>query len=102
MFEGRRTAPASSTRDFARSQNLLASVERSSRRQLGLQQTVEGLSVAAISYYVLGLIAYAATAAEKINPAVPAKLVTGIAIPLVILAVWAGIHRLRKRYMAKD
>lgn len=84
------------------SQNLLASVERSSRRQLGLQQTVEGLSVAAISYYVLGLIAYAATAAEKINPAVPAKLVTGIAIPLVILAVWAGIHRLRKRYMAKD
>lgn len=84
------------------SQNLLASVERSSRRQLGLQQTVEGLSVAAISYYVLGLISYAATAAEKVNPSVPAKLVSGIAIPFVILAVWAGIRRLRKRYMAKD
>jgi uncharacterized membrane-anchored protein len=84
------------------SQSLLASVERSARRQLGLQQTVEGLSVAAISYYVLGLISYAATAAEKINPAVPAKLITGIAIPFVILAVWAGIRRLRKRYMAGD
>jgi uncharacterized membrane-anchored protein len=85
-----------------RSQSLLASVERSSRRQLGLQQTVEGLSVAAISYYVLSLISYAATAVEKVYPAVPAKLVTGAAIPVIILAVWAGIRRLRKRYMAED
>src|SRR3546814_3960964 len=34
-------------------QGLLASVERSTRLQANLQQTVEGLSVAAISYYVL-------------------------------------------------
>ena len=84
------------------SQGLLASVERSARRQLGLQQTVEGLSVAAISYYVLGLLSYAMTAVEKLNPAVPAKLVTGIAIPFVILAVWLGIRRLRRRYMRDD
>ena len=67
-----------------------------------MQQTVEGLSVAAISYYVLGLISYGATAIEKVIPAVPAKLVTGIAIPFVILAVWAGIRRLRRRYMKED
>lgn len=84
------------------SQSLLSSVERSARRQLGLQQTVEGLSVAAISYYVLGLIAYGTAAIEKIIPAVPAKLVTGVAIPFVILAVWAGIRRLRRRYMKED
>lgn len=84
------------------SQSLLRSVERSARRQLGLQQTVEGLSVAAISYYVLGLISYAMTAIQHINPVVPAKTVTGLAIPVVILAVWVGIHRLRQRYMRED
>lgn len=84
------------------SQNLLASVERSARRQLGLQQTVEGLSVAAISYYVLGLISYATTAVEKFYPAVPAKTVTGLAIPFVIAAVWFGIRRLRRRYMQDE
>ena len=84
------------------SQSLLASVDRSARRQLGLQQTVEGLSVAAISYYVLGLISYAATAIESIHPIVPAKIVTGVAIPFVILAVWIGIRRLRRRYMRED
>src|SRR3546814_9928328 len=39
-------------------QGLLASVERSPRLQANLQQTGEGLSVAAISYYVLGLLHY--------------------------------------------
>jgi uncharacterized membrane-anchored protein len=84
------------------SQSLLSSVERSARRQLGLQQTVEGLSVAAISYYVLGLIAYAAAALESIRPAVHAKLVTGAAIPVVILVVWLAIRRLRRRYMREE
>lgn len=84
------------------SQTLLASVDRSARRQLALQQTVEGLSVAAISYYVLGLIYYAATAIEHFHPVVPAKTVTGLAIPVVILLVWAGIRRLRRRYMRED
>lgn len=84
------------------SQSLLASVERSARRQLGLQQTVEGLSVAAISYYVLGLLSYALTALEHIRPVVPAKTVAGLAIPFVILAVWLGIRRLRQRYMRED
>jgi uncharacterized membrane-anchored protein len=84
------------------SQSLLSSVERSARRQLALQQTVEGLSVAAISYYVLGLIAYAAAALESIRPAVHAKLVTGAAIPVVILVVWLAIRRLRRRYMRDE
>ena len=37
---------------------LLASMDRRARLQLRLQQTVEGLSVAAVSYYVVGLVAY--------------------------------------------
>ena len=37
---------------------LLASMERRARMQLRLQQTVEGLSVVAISYYALGIVTY--------------------------------------------
>ncbi len=39
----------------AQNQTLLASMDRRARLQLRLQQTVEGLSVAAICYYVVGL-----------------------------------------------
>ena len=38
--------------------DLLASMNERAKVQLRLQQTVEGLSVAAISYYVVSLLAY--------------------------------------------
>jgi uncharacterized membrane-anchored protein len=38
--------------------DLLHSMNKRAKLQLRLQQTVEGLSVAAVSYYVVGLIAY--------------------------------------------
>ena len=40
--------------------SLLASMNNRARLQLRLQRTVEGLSVAAVSYYVVGLIGYLA------------------------------------------
>ena len=40
--------------------DVLASMNNRARLQLRLQQTVEGLSVAAVSYYVVGLIGYLA------------------------------------------
>ena len=39
---------------------ILASMNRRAAQQLRLQQAVEGLSVAAISYYLVGLLGYAA------------------------------------------
>ena len=35
-------------------------MNRRARLQLRLQETVEGLSVAAVTYYVVGLVGYAA------------------------------------------
>ena len=43
-------------------QALLESMNRRAKAQFKLQQTVEGLSVVAITYYVVGLIGYAAKA----------------------------------------
>jgi uncharacterized membrane-anchored protein len=54
--------------DIAReqqNQTLLASMNRRARLQLRLQQTVEGLSIAAITYYVVGLVGYGAKAAKE-------------------------------------
>ena len=48
--------------------DLLASMNNRARLQLRLQQTVEGLSVAAVSYYVVGLIGYLAKGVPAPRP----------------------------------
>jgi uncharacterized membrane-anchored protein len=74
-------------------QALLESMNRRSELQLRLQSTVEGLSVAAVTYYVVGLVNYAAKALEPtVNPA----LATAISIPVVALLVALGVRRIRR------
>lgn len=75
--------------------DLLASMNRRARLQIRLQETVEGLSVVAISYYAVGLIGYAAKALAKGGLPIDPGLAQGIAIAPVALAVWLGIRRLR-------
>jgi uncharacterized membrane-anchored protein len=82
-------------------QKLLESMDRRARLQLRLQQTVEGLSVAAISYYVVGLIGYGLRAAEFAGIAIRYELLTGISIPFVLLLVWWGLRRLRRHLTAE-
>ena len=50
--------------------DVLASMNNRARLQLRLQQTVEGLSVAAVSYYVVGLIGYLAKGTSLFGVAV--------------------------------
>lgn len=76
---------------------LLASMNRRTKLQLQLQQTVEGLSVAALSYYSLGLIGHVAEAAHAWLLALNPRLVTDVATPFVVLGVWLGLHRLHAR-----
>ncbi len=77
--------------------DLLDSMDRRARQQLRLQQTVEGLSVAAISYYVVGLFSYFAFALESwAGPAVSGKLLTALFVPVAILGVWWLVRRIRR------
>lgn len=78
-------------------QALLASMDRRARLQLRLQQTVEGLSVAAITYYVVGLIGYAARALAGPRFPLGPEVVTGIAVPLVAILVFLGTRQVRRR-----
>jgi len=69
-------------------QQLLAKLSRGQELQLQLQRTVEGLSIAAISYYVVGLLNYLAKAAKAAGWPVQPELFTGLSIPLVMAGVW--------------
>ncbi len=77
-------------------QAVLASMDRRAKMQLRLQQTVEGLSIAAVTYYVAGLVGYAAKALKAAGVAVNPDVAMGIAIPFAGAIVAYGIHRVRE------
>jgi uncharacterized membrane-anchored protein len=100
------TSALLSTRvDIARerqNQALLSSMDRRAKLQLRLQQTVEGLSVAAISYYVASLVGYLAKGVYSLGGPVNVDLVIAITIPVVaVVGLW-GVRRARRRAHERD
>jgi uncharacterized membrane-anchored protein len=77
---------------------VLASMNQRARAQLRLQQTVEGLSVAAVSYYVVGLFSYIAKGIEKDFPALNSALMTALFVPVALGAVWWVVRSIRKSH----
>ena len=78
-------------------QKLLASMEGRVRLQTRLQETVEGLSAVAISYYLVGLVAYVLKAVEKAGQPVDPTLATGLLAPLVLAGAYLVVRQIRKR-----
>ena len=79
------------------SQALLATMNSRQDMQLKLQSTVEGLSVAAITYYIVGLVSYLAKGASKIGWPWSAESTAAATIPVVAVAVWWSLRRLHHR-----
>ena len=77
-------------------QALLASMNHRARMQFRLQQTVEILSIAAITYYVVGLVGYVAKALKEAGVPLSVEIVTGASIPFVVLAIWLAVRAVRK------
>jgi uncharacterized membrane-anchored protein len=76
--------------------NLLASMDKRSGIQLRLQETVEGLSIVALSYYALSLLKVGFDGLSEVAPWLNPTLATAIAVPVVLLAVWSFLRRVRK------
>ncbi|MBW2210169.1 MAG: DUF3422 domain-containing protein [Deltaproteobacteria bacterium] len=76
---------------------LLTSMNRRSEVQLRLQQAVEGLSVVAMTYYLMGLLGYLYEGLAWTGLALDKKIGFAIAVPVVMLAVWKVIHGVRRR-----
>ena len=79
--------------------NLLKSMNARTRLQLRLQTTVEGLSVAAISYYVVGLFVHVAEGAAAEGLRVDVRLATALFVPLAVVAIWWTVRRIRRRHI---
>lgn len=81
----------------AQNQKLLESMDRRADLQLRLQNTVEGLSVVAISYYAVNLASYVAMPIME-----PFGISRGVAMailaPLVVLGVWGMVRRIRRHF----
>ena len=78
---------------------LLSSMNRRAKLQLRLQHTVEGLSVVAVSYYLVGLFYYLA---QAVGPQLPGfltpKLLTGMFVPIAVLLVWSLVRSIRRKH----
>ena len=78
-----------------KNRDLLKSMNRRAKLQLRLQETVEGLSVVAISYYLLGLVLYAAKGLKGAGLHVDPDVAALVALPVILGAVVLGLRRLR-------
>ena len=79
--------------------DLLRSMNERTRLQLRLQQTVEGLSVVAISYYAVGLAGYLFKGLKDAG-ALPfdPSIATALSVPVALGAVWLMVRRIRRHH----
>ena len=78
-------------------QLLLEKLTRGQELQLRLQATVEGLSIAAISYYVISLLLYAGKAMKAAGAPINPEMAAGALIPLVLWLVWRTTRRIHAK-----
>ena len=81
-------------------QDLLASMARRATLQLRLQQTVEILSVAPLTYYVVAIVGYGAKALKAAGLPVEPEIAEGVAIPIVALALILAMRWVHHRVFA--
>jgi uncharacterized membrane-anchored protein len=74
-------------------------MDQRSKVQLMMQHTVEGLSVAAISYYTIGLLKYLLEALYNSGIELNKDLIMGISVPVVIGLVAFTTRKIHKRFL---
>lgn len=77
--------------------DLLAALDARTKLQMRLQQTVEGLSIAALSYYIAGIVFYVFKGAKEahlisFDPAIA----VAAALPAIVIGVAGVILRIRR------
>ena len=78
-------------------QALLEALNLRQDLQLRIQATVESLSVAAITYYIVSLVHYLSKSAYLIGWPLSAEATASLVIVPVAVLVWAGLRRMRRR-----
>ncbi len=76
---------------------ILKTIKTNAEQQVKLQHTVEGLSVVAISYYLLGIISLLLKGGEKAGLFSGWEILAAILAPPAIAAVWLFLRRLKNK-----
>lgn len=79
--------------------NLMQSMERSFQLQVRLQTLVEGLSIIAAAYYLVGLIAYVIKGVTAYPAGSVSDMLVGLITLPVILLIYVLVHVLRNRVL---
>lgn len=82
----------------AQNGDLLRQMGERVQLQLRLQQTVEGLSIAAITYYIASVIHHLLEGAEEAGLHVEPNLDTAILIPFIVAFVAWTVWRIRRKH----
>jgi len=83
----------------AQNRDLLESMDRRASIQLRLQETVERLSVVAISYYAVGLLGYAARPLME-GSQTALKWFDAAAVLVAVAGTWAMLRFMRRRWIS--
>ena len=86
----------------AQNLNLMQSMERSTQLQLRLQTLVEGLSVIAAAYYLVGLIAYMTKGMAALSSGSQSEIFIGAVTVPVILLIYLLVNRLRHKVLKEN
>jgi uncharacterized membrane-anchored protein len=81
----------------AHNQQLLEKLTRGQALQLRLQATVEGLSIAAITYYVVSLALFLGKAVQAAGLPINPELLAGLCTPVVLFTSWKTIQNIHLR-----
>lgn len=78
-------------------QAILERLAERANLQLRLQQSVEGFSIFAITYYAVGLLAYLLKSTKALGLGLNPDLLTGFSAPLILAVVWFSVHSVKRR-----
>ena len=76
--------------------DLLVSMNKRTSAQLRLQQTVEGLSIAAVTYYAVSLVGYLAGGAPLAEWGLEKTLIQALSVPVIAFLAWQNIKRVSR------
>ena len=71
-------------------------MDRRAKHQLRLQQTVERLSIAAVTYYGVGLVGYIAVSLPIDKWGLSLSYIKAGAVPVIALTVWMAIRKVKE------
>ena len=81
--------------------DLLHSMNERTGLQLRLQQTVEGLSIAAISYYVVSLLTYVFKGVKEGGLNFDPNVAAAVSVPVVLISVTLVVRSIRRTHMSQ-